>query len=179
MKGASKLNSIVLKAANRLVNLKLIERDKKDFYSYHIEMLFLRVIGIILIVGIGVITKKYIQTIVFYVTFSSLRSYTNGYHSKHYIVCLIQSGATYILICKVISLLFLENLLLFHFISIVSIIVIYVLAPVNSNSVMLSKEEVKQHKKTLKYMLYVFFIALVIFINFKIKNEIVVFLRLQ
>lgn len=69
------------------------------------------------------------------------------------------------------------NLLFFHFISIASIIVIYVLAPVNSNSIMLSEEEIKKHKEVLKYILVIYLIMLLMFIDFRIENEIVAFLE--
>lgn len=63
------MDTIVLKITNRLERLKLIEKNDKAIYSYQIEMLFMKIIGIVLIAGIGIITKNYIETIVFSITF--------------------------------------------------------------------------------------------------------------
>ncbi len=172
------MNKLVIKIVNRLIFLGLIEKDDKDIYYYQVEMLILKIIGILLIIGIGISTKKYIETIIFYITFSWLRAYTNGYHSKNYKVCLIQSGIAYTLICNVISLVFVQNLSLFHFITLISMIVIYALSPVNSDSIMLSEKEIIKHKEILKYIFIIYLMILAMFINFKVKSEFVAFFEI-
>lgn len=137
------------------------------------------VLGLILISAIWILTKKYIETIVFYFTFSWLRFYTNVYHSKNYKACLSQSAVLYILICKVISLLFIKYVIVFHFITLVSMDITYALSPVNSESIVLNKKEITKYKDIVKYILITYFIILAIFINFKGKSEIVVFLKWQ
>ncbi len=178
MKGIECLNKLALKTVHRLINVGLIEKDDEVIYLYQVEVLFLKIIGILLIAIVGVFAEKYIETIVFYITFSSLRAYTNGYHSKNYIICLAESAITYILICQVVSVIFMKNLLLLHSLTFIAMIVIYALSPVNSDEIMLSKKEIAEHKQTLKYILIIYLLIVMMVVNFKVTSEIVVFFEI-
>ncbi len=178
MKGIECLDKLALKTVNRLKDFGLIGKDDEAIYLYQVEVLFLKIIGILLIAIVGVLTEKCIETIVFYITFSSLRAYTNGYHSKNYMICLAESAMTYILICQVISVIFIKNLLLLHSLTFIAMIVIYAFSPVNSDDIMLSKKEIVKHREILKYILIIYLLIMMMFINFKVTSEIVVFFEI-
>ncbi len=163
---------------NKLLEFDIISADKKDNYLYGIEMLLMKVLGIIVISIIAIITKKYIETIVFYITFKSLRAYTNGYHSKYYWACLIESAAVYIFICLVASPLVMKYLYESYFVTGISMILIFIIAPVNSENIMLDDEEIQNHKERIKYILIIDSIVWFAFINFKVYSDIVAFFEL-
>lgn len=123
----------------------------------------------------------YIETIVFYIVFNSLRKYTNGYHSKRPMICIMESIITYLLICLVISNILEHYIYPLHFITLISMLMIYVLSPVNSDIIMLDEKELKElkeHKEHIKYILLIDLLILAIFVNFQIKSDLVVFFNL-
>lgn len=169
---------IAIRSVDNFVKLGIIEKEKKDNYLYGAEFLFMKVIGILIMAIIGILTHKEIETIVFYITFNSLRKYTNGYHSKNWILCIIESVISYLLICLVLSKVLIYYIYPLHFITFVSFFIIYVLSPVNSESIMLNESEIKEHKETIKYIILTDFIILAMLVNIKVKSELSIFFDL-
>ncbi len=160
---------------NKLLEFELISEDKKDNYFYGVEMLVMKIFSIIVIGIIAIMLKKYVETVVFYITFTSLRTYTNGYHSKYYWLCLIESAIIYTLICLVIVPVVMSYLYESYFFTGIAIISIFILSPANSENIMFSKDEIEEHKKIIKYILIIDSVCLFMFINFKVTLEIVAF----
>ncbi len=161
-----------------MLEFELISVEKKDNYQYGIEMLLMKILSIVVIGIIAIMTKKYMETIIFYFTFKSLRTYTNGYHSKYYWSCLIESAVVYIFICMILSSFVMKYLIQSYFVTMIAIILILLLSPINSDSIMLDDKEIKKHKEIIKYILIVDSLILFMFINYKVKLEIVAFFEL-
>ncbi|MDO4772781.1 MAG: accessory gene regulator B family protein [Bacillota bacterium] len=172
------MNKIIFKIVHRLINSGLIEKSDEAVYSYRVEVLLLKLVGILLIGTIGVLSKKYLETFVFYLAFSRLRAYTNGYHSKNYALCLLQSAFAYILICEVFFECFIKILPLSHLITFISMAVIYALAPVNSDAINLSKKEIVKHRKMIKKILIIYSVFLPALIHFKAGLGLVVYFEM-
>ncbi len=172
------MNKLVDLLVNTLLDLKLIDEEKKENYQYAVEFFIIKVLGILVISTIGILTKKYLETIVFYGAFSTLRAYTNGYHSKAYKLCLLESAIVYVLICTIISKIAIQFLNILHLISMFAMLIIYVLSPVNTEEICLSDDEVKEHQLIIKYILILYCIILFFFINFKVKHEVVAFFEI-
>ncbi len=164
--------------AKELISNDFISEDKKNNYTYGIEFVIMKIIGIAIIFITAGITGKYIETIVFYIVFNSLRKYTNGYHAKNPITCIIASFITLCFIFVVLSSFLISYIYYLHFTTFIAIFMIYSLSPVNSDMIMLSKKEIEEHKQKIKYILIVYLIALSVFVNFEIENATVVFFDL-
>ena len=172
------MRQIAIRLAETLIVLGIIEEDKKDNYIYGVEFLIMKVIGISIIGIIGILTQKYIETIVFYFTFNGLRKYTNGYHSKNALFCVLESMIVYWMICIVVGETLEKYICPLHMITFFSMFMIYVLSPINTDSIMLDESEMKEHKESIKYVLLIDLLVLMIFINFQIKVNLVVFFDL-
>ncbi len=169
------MNILVNKIVNALVEYGIIKKDKTDDYKYGVEVLFIKILGFLTICIVGIITKKYIETLVFYFTFTWLRTYTNGYHSKNYITCLVASASLYTLICTIISVLLSKYIFMLNLISYIAMLIIYILSPLNTVDIMLREHELIKHKKIIKFLLLIYSVILFMFINFKVENTIVMF----
>ncbi len=163
---------------NKLLEFEIISVDKKDNYLYGIEMLIMKIFGFVVVGIIAIIDKMYIETTVFYITFKTLRAYTNGYHSKYYWVCLIESAVVYIFICFVAAPFVMKYLYESYFITGIAMIFIFIIAPVNSESIMFNEKEIKKHKEKTKYILTIDGIVLFMSINFNLYSNIVAFFEL-
>ncbi len=178
MKGVNGLKWIVNRLVDDFIKLDIIEEGKKDNYLYGAEFLIMKIAGIIILSVIGILSHKYIETVVFYATFNSLRKYTNGYHSINPRLCILESIITYSLISFVLSEILVDYIHVLHFITFISLFIIYVLSPVNSDSIMLDENEIEEHKEIIKYVLFLDLVILAMFVNFRIKPSFVVFFDL-
>ncbi len=160
---------------DKLLELDLISSEKKDNYLYGVEVFIMKILGITIFALIAMLTKTYAETAVFYVTFKSLRAYTNGYHSKYYWACLIESAVVYLFICFIGSPFVMEHMNEFYFITGIAMVVIFIAAPINSESMMFDEEEIATHKKIIRVLLVIDSIFLFIFIQYKVTLAIVSF----
>lgn len=123
--------------AKRITALFFDEKDRypKEIYSYGIEIIISVIIGTILVLILGCLLGKVIESILFLLSLSVLRSFTGGYHAKNYLCCniilcssFILSTLTYIIIINR------YNLLLNIGIFVVSIILVIKYVPVKNTN---------------------------------------------
>lgn len=69
-----------------------------DVYIYGFELLVSSVIETISLLLIGLLTGKLIDTIIFIISFSSIRVFSGGYHANSYLKCFIVTVAYYLLV---------------------------------------------------------------------------------
>ena len=61
--------------------------DEKEYYQYGIEITISSLLNIILIVGIGILFRNVIESIIFLVCFILIRQFTGGFHADTYLKC--------------------------------------------------------------------------------------------
>ena len=133
----------------------ILEEDS-EVYEYHFEMLLSTIFNtVILIVG-AIITRRFYETMVFSLSFITIRRCIGGYHSKTHFGCLSLLVIMFILmnllllidykILNIVSLIFL----------LISLVFISVLAPVShpNNPVDKSKKNKKNIIATLVSSIY-------------------------
>ncbi len=85
----------MIKIANKLTNLLTNNNDltseEKKWYSYIIEKTLVKIISHSLIFLIGSMVSNPINSITFIFAISQMRKFSNGWHSKSFLVCLISS----------------------------------------------------------------------------------------
>ncbi len=170
------MNRIINYIVEKMIEKNIIQKKYKNDYKYGIEIFFLKVIGILIFLSIGVISNYLLETVVFYIVFSSLRTYTNGYHSNNRLMCFIESTILYLLITmylvKILEPLYILNIIL----SAICSIVIMIYAPINSEQINLSDEEIKIHKFKIKKILLITLIINIIIIIVNIKSVFITFI---
>lgn len=98
----------MLYKVSKKIACTVFEKDDEnlDEYIYGIELFFSSMLSTVLILIIGVCINSLIESIVFIVSFSALRIYTGGYHSKSFLMCNISTLIIYIINILVYKLLF-------------------------------------------------------------------------
>ncbi len=61
--------------------------DEKEYYQYGIEITISSLLNVILIIGIGILFRSVIESIIFLVCFILLRQFTGGFHADTYLKC--------------------------------------------------------------------------------------------
>lgn len=86
--------------SKRIAFLVCKETDKLPFeiYVYGFELLLSSLIETGAIILIGCLLGKFLETILFLLSFSSIRFFSGGYHAKSYLRCFIVTLISYFLI---------------------------------------------------------------------------------
>ncbi len=130
------------------IKLRLNSSDnEKEVYAYSIEVLLSLLINFTFLVIAAYILKKPTELVIFVIFFSGLRAYAGGYHAKSHIECF--SISLFIFIISAISNTYLKlygELILIIGI-LLSITVIFLFAPSESENKPLSKKEKIKYKK--------------------------------
>lgn len=149
----------------------IITDDEKDIYIYGLQLIISSVVGIILIIFLGFILNNIINSILFLVTFISIRMYSGGYHANSYIKCNVSLVIIYLLSIGVISIIP-YNYILIMYISMI-ILTIYIIikySPVDNENKKLTNNQKKRNKKITLILLFTFY--LIGIATYKINSQI-------
>lgn len=117
--------------------------ENLEEYIYGIELFFSSFVSTILMLIIGICISFLVESIIFIVSFSALRIYTGGYHSKSFLMCNISTIIVYII--SVLSYKFLFKYIVELYISIPVFVITFILilffSPVKNENNPLDKSE--------------------------------------
>lgn len=126
----------------------IIDEKEKDVYIYGSELLISEMICTLLVIGIGICTEKFIETLLYLASYMPIRIYAGGYHANTHRSCI-----TIFNICYVILFFIVEILLGLNYIHIIYILaagatfVIFILAPIEDMRKPLDEKEICVYKK--------------------------------
>lgn len=136
------------KAADVLSVHNCIAQDEKELYVYGFFMLFSKAFFLLLTVIYGVLFGVVLESVLFYITFTVLRSYAGGVHASKEHTCTICTSLAMLLCvaairaCAELSLIAVPLVLL-----VLSTICILILSPLDSAEKRLTEEEKKEYRK--------------------------------
>lgn len=72
-----------------ILNNEVIENtnDEREYYQYGIEITISSILNIVLILVIGLITRNFIESLIFLLLFIPIRQFTGGFHANTYFKC--------------------------------------------------------------------------------------------
>jgi accessory gene regulator B len=145
------MNLIATHLAKRFLKRELIAEEFLEWCIYGIEKRLSMFTTWTLLILLGSYCFGFRRTISFAVCFVTLRKYSNGYHAKTYIHCLLLS-----LILQSVSMILIKALptKFFGFVWIFSDFVILKIAPVNNNQLHLTQSELSALKERIPYVLF-------------------------
>lgn len=142
----------------------IINEDNAEIVKYGFELLILKALFFVICIFIGVIMSEIIESILFAASFTLLRSYAGGYHAKTKAKCFVLSLLTIIvaLICCKLAVDFNWIIHVSLIISIISSVIIWIVAPVDTINKRLDELEIKMYKRKTRIVLIIEMCALVV-----------------
>lgn len=130
---------------NFLVSKKVINENESEIYIYGYETFFSGVIDLIITLILGILFRRLIASIVFFVMFVSVRMYTGGYHADSYLKCkMIFIG----IVMSVLGISYIKFPLYTVFLIIsLFLITIYRLCPIENPNKPLSEQQKRKYRK--------------------------------
>lgn len=137
----AKLSRII---ADFFIRQKVVPEEHREVYEYGFELSISSVIGILIILAIGLVSRRFWESIVFYIVFCFTRLFTGGYHAPNHTLCKVTfAGALLAVLAADWLLNEIESYYWFvlHF---YSLIIVCQFAPIeNPNKEMTDRQKVK------------------------------------
>lgn len=146
-----------------MINKNLILSDEKEAYIYALICMTESVISVGSILLISVILNDFIPTVLFLITFMSLRQRTGGFHFNSFAMCYIGSICLY-LICVLISKINI-NINLWYILVFLSALIIYIIGTINHPNMNFNMQEFVSVKKASRLTI-VINLAILLFLSY-------------
>lgn len=121
----------------------------EEVVKYGLEIIFTKVLFAIIIVSIGILTKCFLESIIYTITFSLLRQYGGGYHAETKQKCFVLS--VLMLICAIFIIKKAQScdvfIILEAVITFLSVIYIITTAPIDTPNKRLDADELRIYGK--------------------------------
>lgn len=154
------------KAVDWLCNLQsrrgILKEEERGLYEYAYRLLLSRILIYSIVIALGIITGNWLGMFSFLLPFVFLRQYVGGIHLKKFISCICVSSFL-VFICG--EYLAIDSMMgiSFQIAWFVSIVIILLLAPVDTGSKRLDKVERKIYGKRARTLLVIEFILALCF----------------
>lgn len=121
----------------------------EEVVKYGLEIIFTKVLFAIIITSIGILTKCFLESIIYTITFSLLRQYGGGYHAETKQKCFVLS--VLMLICAIFIIKKAQScdvfIILEAVITFLSVIYIITIAPIDTPNKRLDADELRIYGK--------------------------------
>jgi len=157
------------KITGGMIEHDLIESTQKETYCYGLEILMAGIVNIITTIAISVFFGEIVSGLLFLAVYIPLRIYSGGYHASTELRCYLLSVLTLLIFLSAIKLipdgLYLTLAVVF---TVVSSLIILVLAPVGTPNKMLDNLEILVYRKRGRIIMA---IEVLIFVSLLIVGE--------
>ncbi|AFS77146.1 accessory gene regulator protein B [Gottschalkia acidurici 9a] len=170
------IKSCANKVTSFLVSNDAINDEEYEVYSYGFETLLAFIINISVILLLGLIVGKFVQTLLFLTCYCPIRQFTGGYHANSYRNCLLVF--VFIFSINIITLDKLSYMNLNEVIictTLISYIGICLLAPIEHRYNPLSTRQRKSYKKVAILLTSIVLIFVLLGIKYKPIYEYVLY----
>lgn len=126
----------------------VVHEEQKEVYQYGFEVLLLNVLDVLIILGLGIVIKRYVDTVVFLLVFGVTRQYTGGYHAKTVLKCLTVYVIIYLTVMFISSsnIVLCMGVLLQVLLCVLYIVAVVIYAPIQNDNKVISSTEKKKYK---------------------------------
>lgn len=95
------ITSISKKLASYLSRKNIIDKNKKEIYQYGYEVLISGLIGFAIVIILGILMNRFIESLLFLGVFVPVRQLTGGYHADSYLKCNIVFTVVFLVVMLV------------------------------------------------------------------------------
>ena len=136
----------------RQIERGIIGESQKAVYKYGYIVLVEMSINVVLTLIVGILSGKMFLVISFSLIFIPLRSYCGGWHASKDWMCMLFSMGTLLVVVFMDQILFLSGYAVF-LIELISFVVIFLLAPMDSDTKPLDEREIKTFRNISRIIL--------------------------
>lgn len=138
---------IIKRTVNYWVDKKIIDDFDRDIYEYGFELVLSSVINIVVVIVMSIFIKKLYESIILLGVVIPLQSCGGGYHAKTHLNCFLIMYIGWWIVIQIIPYI---TLVMAIFTVIISLIIIFAVAPVTHENVPMSDKQLYKMKLLLR-----------------------------
>ncbi len=124
----------------------IIAKDKKEIYCYGFQLIIADIINYTIIMSLGIIFDRILDSIVFLITLCGIRQFSGGFHAKTFTVCRLSFIATYIVVLIISYILSSLHIGYISLINVLCFMVISCFAPIEHPNKPMTALQKKENK---------------------------------
>lgn len=145
-----------------LIKHGAVGQEDGELYEYAAYSLILSISPLIMIMIIGLMMGRIIESILIIIPFVFIRKFSGGFHAKHAWVCMLSSWGILFLCVYMVAYIEYRNLM--NIIMICATVSLTMFSPIDSENRRLDLAEIKKYKITTVVMTMVFVIIYCLFL---------------
>ncbi len=125
-----------------------VPQDKREIYSYGFQLILADIINFSIVILLGMLLNRIIDSILFLITLCSVRQFSGGFHAKTFWLCRLSMLITFLGVIVVSQLLsaYPFKMIISLILNVFCIIFIAALSPIRHSNKELTTKQKKQNK---------------------------------
>ena len=143
------------------IRKKIITEEKREIYSYGFKLIIADVINYVIIISLGIVFNRLIESTSFLVALCGLRQFSGGFHAKTFWLCRLSMIITYfcvMLLTDIVTYTKYETIIVIS-VNVISIVIIAITAPIVHLNKPLSDKQ--KHNNKIKSIITSIFMSIV------------------
>lgn len=159
----TKLSQIIV---DFFVKEDVVSEEQREIYQYGIELSVSTLMGLFIVLAIGVLSRRFTESVIFYIVFCLTRAFCGGFHAHSHLLCKVTFICVLILV--LVMDLVLDNIEIYYWfvLYLYSLTIVYAFAPVENPNKRLTSYDKKRCKIISIIFMVVWLVAMILFYSF-------------
>lgn len=159
----TKLSQIIV---DFFVKEDVVSEEQREIYQYGIELSVSTLMGLFIVLAIGVLSRRFTESVIFYIVFCLTRAFCGGFHAHSHLLCKVTFIC--ILILVLIMDLVLDNIEIYYWfvLYLYSLIIVCAFAPVENPNKKLTSYDKNRCKIISIILMVVWLVVMILFYSF-------------
>ena len=140
------MNSLANVITDYYCKKNIIAEDKKEIYCYGFQLIMADIINYTIIIALGIILNRIIESMVFLIILCGIRQFSGGFHAKTFAICRLSFIATYICVLSISFIISKINNVYVVLINVICFIFISYFAPIEHPNKPMTSLQKKRNK---------------------------------
>ena len=138
---------------NKMMLAELIDDNEAASYKYGVQILLEKLISYAVIFGLALILNRFLEVLLFFISFSIIRKYSGGIHCRHFETCLIASTVVSFSGIALFSIAEMLNLA-YQGVAIMSITIVFIIGSVNNPNIDWNDSEFRKARRMSRLIVF-------------------------
>lgn len=137
----------------KMMSAELIDDNEAASYKYGVQILLEKLISYAVIFGLALILNRFLEVLLFFISFSIIRKYSGGIHCRHFETCLIASTVVSFSGIALFSIAEMVNLA-YQGVAIMSITIVFIIGSVNNPNIDWNDSEFRKARRMSRLIVF-------------------------
>lgn len=159
----TKLSQIIV---DFFVKEDVVSEEQREIYQYGIELSVSTLMGLFIVLAIGVLSRRFTESVIFYIVFCLTRAFCGGFHAHSHLLCKLTF--TCVIILVLVMNLVLDPIESYYWfvLYLYSLIIVCAFAPVENPNKRLTSYDKKRCKIISIILMVVWLVVMILFYSF-------------